>query len=146
MLLWLADLVLLLHVTFVAFVLLGLLLVILGRGVGWRWIYNPWFRYIHLGAIGFVIVQTWLGLLCPLTVLEMTLREKAGSETYAGSFMGYWLQRLLYYDAPWQVFALAYSLFGLLVCLSLWWIRPGPLTRRSRNATMKKPPKKGDEP
>ena len=118
----LADAVLALHVLVVLFVVLGLLLVLLGRR-RWAWVRNPWFRLAHLVAIGVVVVQAWLGRLCPLTTLEMSLRAQAGDATYAGSFIAHWLQTLLYYEAPIWVFALIYSIFGLLV-LAGWWLVP----------------------
>jgi hypothetical protein len=70
-----------------------------------------------------VVAQAWLGVICPLTTLEMWLREKAGEATYAGSFVEHWLQDLLYYEAPPWVFVAAYSAFGLLV-LATWWYFP----------------------
>lgn len=111
----LADIVLTLHVAVVVFVVGGLVLVIAGNLLGWRWVNTVWFRVAHLGAIGFVVAETWLGLLCPLTTLEWWLRAQAGIAVEGKSFIAYWLQRLLYYDAPWWVFAVGYSLFGLLV-------------------------------
>ena len=95
-----ADAVLLLHVLFVAFVVVGLLLILAGRLLSWSWVRNWWFRVIHLGAIGVVVLQAWLGVICPLTRLEMYLRDKAGDTTYAGSFVSYWLEAILYYRAP----------------------------------------------
>lgn len=86
-----------------------------------------WFRLAHLATILVVVAEAWLGLVCPLTTLEMWLREQAGSRVYAGSFIQYWLQRLLYYEAPDWVFILIYSLFALLV-LAVWWRYP-PLRR-----------------
>ncbi len=119
-----ADGILVLHVTFVVFVILGLVLVLVGGLRGWRWVRNPWFRGLHLAAIGFVVLQAWLGRVCPLTHWEMALREQAGEATYRGAFMAHWLQQLLYYQAPPWVFALLYSLFGLLVLASWYWVPP----------------------
>ncbi|MDM7482975.1 MAG: DUF2784 domain-containing protein [Halomonas sp.] len=124
LLLLLADAVLLLHVLFVAFVVLGLLAIYLGGLLGWHWVRHRWFRLVHLGAIGYVVVQAWLGAVCPLTTLEMALRAEAGSATYAGSFIQHWLQRLLYYTAPEWVFVAVYTLFGSLVLASWWVVRP----------------------
>lgn len=124
LLLLLADAVLLLHVLFVAFVVLGLLAIYLGGILGWRWVRHRRFRLVHLGAIGYVVVQAWLGAVCPLTTLEMALRAEAGSATYAGSFIQHWLQRLLYYTAPEWVFVAVYTLFGSLVLASWWVVRP----------------------
>jgi len=119
-----ADAVLLLHVLFVAFVVAGLLLVLAGRLASWDWVRNWWFRVIHLGAIGVVVLQAWLGVICPLTRLEMYLRDKAGDTTYAGSFVSHWLESILYYRAPAWVFAVAYTLFAIVVVMSWVWVRP----------------------
>lgn len=120
----LADAVLTLHFAVVAFVLGGALVVVPGSWLGWRWVRAPLFRWAHLGAIGFVVVQTWLGVHCPLTVLEIWLRRQARiAGDYERSFIEHWVQRLLYYDAPPWVFGLVYTLFGLVV-LWLWWRFP----------------------
>lgn len=111
------------HVAFVVSVVGGLLLIIVGNIRGWAWVNNIYFRVGHLLAIAFVVAESWLGILCPLTHLETWLRRQAGDTAYSGSFIQYWLQRLLYFDAsPW-VFTLAYTLFGLLV-LAAWLIWP----------------------
>ncbi len=127
MLIALADLVLLLHVLVVLFIVVSLFLIVLGGMRGWRWVRNPWFRLGHLLAIGVVAAQAWLGMVCPLTTLEMTLRLAAGERTYAGSFIAHWVGRLLYYQAPLWVFALVYTAFGAAVAGAWWLVRPGVL-------------------
>jgi hypothetical protein len=129
----LADAVLALHVAIVVFVIAGLVLVIVGNVSKWQWVNWVWFRLAHLGAIAIVAAQSWFGLICPLTTLEMWLREKAGEETYSGSFIEHWLQRLLYYDAPPWVFIAAYTAFGLVV-LSTWWFFPPKRKLRSSSS------------
>ena len=128
----LADAVLVLHVAFVAFVVVGLAFIVIGGLRRWGWIRNPWFRLAHLGAIGVVAAQAWLGVVCPLTTLEMALRRRAGEATYAGSFIAHWLEELLYYEAPAWVFAVAYSAFALLVVGTWWRFPPRPLRRVRR--------------
>src|SRR6267142_5094643 len=122
----LADLVLITHVSFVVFVVVGLLAILCGGLAGWQWIRNPWFRAVHLAGIGLVVVQAWLGVICPLTTLEMSLREKAGDATYGGTFIAHWLQKQLYYEAPSWVFIVCYTLFGLAVVASWLKFRPRP--------------------
>ena len=56
----LADLILLLHSSFVVFVIVGLVCVLIGGVRGWRWVRNPWFRWAHLLAIGIVVAQVGL--------------------------------------------------------------------------------------
>jgi hypothetical protein len=70
-----ADLLLFAHALFVVFVVSGLLMIIAGRLLSWSWVRNPWFRLAHLIAIGVVVLQSWLGQVCPLTIWEMALRE-----------------------------------------------------------------------
>lgn len=125
---WLADAVLVIHVAVVLFVVLGLALIVAGGLQRWSWIRNRWFRFSHLAAIGVVTLQAWLGVLCPLTTLEVWLRGRAGAGEYSGSFVGHWLQQLLYYDAPAWVFVLAYTVFAGVVVL-VWWCFP-PARRR----------------
>jgi hypothetical protein len=119
-----ADAVLLLHVLFVVFVVAGLVLILAGRLMSWAWVRNWWFRVIHLAAIGVVVLQSWLGVICPLTRLEMALRGRAGDTTYAGSFVSHWLETILYYRAPAWAFAVVYTAFGALVMLSWLWVPP----------------------
>lgn len=139
---WLADAVLVLHFALVAFVMGGLLLVVIGnlRRWRWRWVNALWFRLAHLAAIGVVVAESWLDVTCPLTTLEMWLRAKADATTYAGSFIEHWVQRALYHEAPSWVFVLGYSLFGLLV-VATWVVFP-PIFRhvRSRETLHPGPP------
>ncbi len=128
---WLADLVLSLHFAIVVFVVGGLVLVVAGNLLGWRWVNAWWFRLAHLGAIAVVVAQAWLGVTCPFTSLEMWLRAQAGASTYSGGFIEHWVARLLYYEGPPWAFALAYSLFALLV-VATWWRFPPERKHRAR--------------
>lgn len=125
---FLADGVLVAHVAVVAFVVGGLTLIIAGNLLGWRWVNRIGCRLAHLAAIVVVVVQSWLRIACPLTTLESWLRAKSGVAAYSGGFIEHWLQRLLFYEAPWWVFAAAYSAFGLLVALVWWRYPPRPRT------------------
>lgn len=119
-----ADGILIAHALFVAFVLFGLLLVLLGGIRRWKWVKNFWFRIAHLTAIAIVVLQSWLGMICPLTTWEMQLRSRAGETTYTDTFVSHWLQQLLFYEAPAWVFVVAYSLFGGLVVASWFFVPP----------------------
>jgi len=119
-----ADAMLVIHVSFVFFVVIGLVLIFIGKLLTWAWVRNFRFRITHLTAIAIVVLQSWLGLVCPLTLWEMNLRENAGDVVYAGSFIAHWLEQLLYYRAPEWVFLVSYTLFGLLVIASWYWVRP----------------------
>lgn len=120
---FLADAVLVFHAGVVFFVVGGLVAIVAGNWLHWRWVNRWWFRLAHLATIAFVVVQAWLGEFCPLTTLESRLRIKAGESAYERSFIEHWLQRLIFYEAPVWVFTLAYTAFAILVLLA-WWRFP----------------------
>ncbi|SFR76066.1 Protein of Unknown function [Marinobacter daqiaonensis] len=120
----LADAVLTVHLGVVIFVVFGLGVILVGNLRHWRWVNHLWFRLLHLAAIGVVVAQAWLGVICPLTTLEMWLRGRAGKAGYEGGFIQHWMQELLYYEAPPWVFIVLYTGFGLLVLASWWWFPP----------------------
>ena len=124
-----ADMLLFVHLIFVAFVVLGLVLIFLGKPLRWSWVKNPWFRIAHLLAIGIVVVQSWLGAICPLTTWEMALRERAGDAVYSGSFIVQLLEAILYYQAPTWIFTVCYTVFGAIVIASWIWVRPHGFTK-----------------
>lgn len=127
----LANTVLVVHIAVVLFVVGGFIAIVVGNLTGRTRVNARWFRLLHLGAIAFIVVQTWLGQLCPLTTLESALRERAGEAGYQGSFIEAWLHRILFYDLPPWVFTLVYTVFGLAVVAS-WWVFP-PTARQRRD-------------
>jgi hypothetical protein len=116
-----ADTILVIHFAFVVFVVFGLVLILVGLLARWSWIHNRKFRIAHLVAVGFVVLQTWLGQLCPLTIWENELRRRAGQSDYSETFVEHWLHEILFYQAqPW-VFTMIYTCFGALVAL-VWFL------------------------
>lgn len=129
-----ADLVVIVHFSYVLFVILGLLLTVIGGPLKWDWVRNVWFRGIHLGMILIVVLEAWAGITCPLTTLEQSLRAAAGQESYQGDFIATWVHDALFFDAePW-IFTVVYSLFGGLVLITLCCIPP-----RRRRRSIKTP-------
>ncbi len=124
-----ADLILFAHALFVAFVVLGLVVILLGKYRRWGWVRNGWFRIIHLLAIGIVVTESWLGLICPLTEWESRSRVAAGGSAYPSSFIQHWLHEILFYDFASWIFTAAYTAFGILVLIA-WLLVPPRLTRR----------------
>jgi len=113
-----ADLILVLHVGYVAFVLLGFVAILLGLLFRQSWARGFWLRMIHLAMILVVVAETVLGVTCPLTTWENSLRRLAGGETYDGDFIAEWLHDLLFLDGPPWMFTLAYLGFGAAVLLT----------------------------
>jgi hypothetical protein len=99
----LADLVLIVHLTFIGFVALGGLL-----ALRWRWV--PW---LHLPAVGWAALLEFFGLTCPLTPLENWLRRLGGAPRYAGGFVDRYLLPVVYPAALTRELQVA---LGVLVC------------------------------
>jgi hypothetical protein len=118
-----ADIILVLHALFIAFVILSFILTVIGIFRRWQWTRNFWFRAANLLAIGLVAVNAWLGEICPLTSWENEMRETTGEGVYPGTFVGYYLQKVIYYDFPIWVFAIVYTVFSALVLIT-WVIWP----------------------
>ena len=115
---YLADAVVTLHVAYVAFVVVGQLVILTGAVCRWRWVRNLWFRLFHLLAIGVVVFEAAMNYRCPLTTLEQSLLAAGGLPTDERTFVGRMLNNLLFYDAPQEAFAPAYFAFGAIVLLS----------------------------
>jgi hypothetical protein len=116
----LADTLVVVHFGIVVFIIGGLVLTWAGAPLGWRWVRNPAFRYLHLAAIGFVAAEALLGIACPLTLWEDLLRGGARPD----SFVARWVHRLLFYRAPEWVFTAAYVLWTLATLATLRLVPP----------------------
>ena len=81
-----ADAVLLIHLLFILFALLGAAL-----ALRWRWM-----PYIHLPAAAWGFFVEVTGRICPLTYLENYFRIQAGQSGYAESFIEHYLLAVIY--------------------------------------------------
>jgi len=115
-----ADLLVVVHFAIVLFIVGGLVAVWAGAPLGWRWVRNPAFRYLHLAAIAFVAAEALFGIACPLTVWEDLLRGGARPD----SFIGRWVRRLMFYEAPEWVFTIAYVAWALATLATLRLVPP----------------------
>lgn len=82
----LADLTMIVHFAFIAFLPVGALL-------AWRW---PRLIWLHVPAVGWGIAIITLGFSCPLTPLEQYFRRLAGVRGYEGGFVDRYLEDVIY--------------------------------------------------
>lgn len=115
-----ADALLVAHFLIAAFVTGGLALIWLGAAANWRWVRNPWFRYLHLAAIGIIALEGIAGVACPLTIWEDLLRGGLRPQ----SFVARWVARWLYYDAPERLFTALYLAWAAATLVTLRLVPP----------------------
>jgi Protein of Unknown function (DUF2784) len=111
----LADVVVVVHLAFIAFVAIGGLL-------AWRW---PKVLWVHVPAVVWALGIVTIGYSCPLTTLEDDLRSRAGEHVYPGGFVAHYLDDVLY---PERFKALARLLVAVLVIVG--WVGCGVFWRR----------------
>jgi uncharacterized protein DUF2784 len=103
----LADLLVLVHLGFVLFVVLGGLLVLRRPRLAW----------LHLPAAAWGAFIEAVGWICPLTPLENALRQHAGEVGYAGGFIEHYIIAVLY--PPGLTRNLQFVLTGIVVVINL---------------------------
>src|SRR4051812_24116600 len=115
---YLADLIVAVHLAYVAYVVVGQLAIIVAAPMRWEWARNPWFRFTHLLAIGIVAYEAVYNIPCPLTVWEQQLRALGGQEFAGGeTFVGRLLHTLLFIPGMPPVFFTTLYLAMLVVVL-----------------------------
>ena len=120
----LADLIIAIHVAYVGYVLVGQAVILVGAALHWSWIRNLWFRGTHLAAILIVAFEAIWGITCPLTTWENQLRAGAGQEVSQGTFIGRFLDSVLFYDVDPKILNWAYIGFAVLVLGTLILVPP----------------------
>jgi hypothetical protein len=113
-----ADLVMLVHFTFVVFAILGGLAVLIWPRLAW----------FHLPVLIYGIAIELVGWVCPLTPLEWEFRSRAGQAGIEGGFMEHYLGPILY-PANWEDLHLWLGILLLLFNVAVYagvWLRHGP--------------------
>ena len=106
----LADAVLILHLCFILFVVLGGVLVL-------RW---PWLAWLHLPAAVWGALVEIAGWICPLTPLEVALRQAAGDAAYDTTFVERYLVPLVYPSALTREMQMALGVFVVAVNVAVY--------------------------
>ncbi len=116
----LADLVLVVHLAFVLFVVLGGLLVL-------KW---PRLAWLHVPAAVWGVLIEYKGWICPLTPLENSFRARGGGAGYSGGFIEHYIQPLLYPAGLTRGTQIVLGSLALLVNLTAYGV---VIARRSRS-------------
>ena len=114
-----ADVVVVIHLLFIAFVAGGAFL-------AWGW---PSIIWGHVPAVTYGALIEFAGFTCPLTLLENDLRRRAGAAGYSGGFIGHYLIKLIYPPGLTHGMQIGLGILVLLVAMLGYW---GLLRRHGR--------------
>ncbi len=121
---FLADTVLVLHGSFIVWVVCG----------GFAVIAWPWSAWLHLPAVAWAVWISWSGGYCPLTPLEQSLRRAAGQAGYEGGFIEYYLTAAIYPQGLTPRLQMLFGAAVLAVNLVLYAVALARAARRRRMA------------
>ena len=118
-----ANLVVVAHVAFILFAVLGGFLVIKWKRCAW----------IHVPAFLCASLIAFAGWICPLTPLENWLRERGGESGYSTGFIEHYIIPVLYPVALTRPLQIVLGLFVLSINLALYWrvLRRNPAVERT---------------
>jgi hypothetical protein len=105
-----ADLIVIIHFSFILFVLFGGLLLLRWRKLIW----------LHLPAVAWGIWIEFSGQICPLTPLEVWLRQRAGEQGYQHSFTEEYLLPLIYPEALTRELQMVLGIVVILLNLGVY--------------------------
>jgi len=109
-----ADAVVVLHLLWIVFLILGAL-------PGRHW---PWVRWTHLASLALSVVLQVFGWICPLTHLEVWLRRLGSAQPYEGTFIRHYVDQLVYAEIPRGALLIGTL---IVVVISVWiYRRPRP--------------------
>ena len=109
-----ADIILVIHFLIVFFIISLFALVPYGYYKKWTWVSIKKIRYTHLFLITFVAIESIVGIICPLTILENNLRGTITNQTLVSKY----LSKLIFFDFPGSFFLSLY-LIGFLFAVYL---------------------------
>ncbi len=109
-----ADIVIVIHFLWIAFVILGFPVFL--------WLNNTRWRLIHLAAVIWMVLMQVNRAICPLTYLEAWLKsEGRGAEVYSGKFIIETIERLIYVDSvTLEKIMIATGAYLCIIVLSFW--------------------------
>lgn len=115
-----ADIVLVLHMVFILFAVLGGVLVLK----------RLWLAWLHLPAVAWAAMIEFAGWYCPLTPLENSLRAAGGEQGYSGGFIEHYLAPLIYPEGLTRELQIGLGLVVVLINLAVYAV----VLRRIRKA------------
>ncbi len=120
----LADLVLIVHLAFIVFVVLGGILVLRRPRLAW----------LHIPAVVWGAYIEFLDDPCPLTPLEKYLRRLGGEAGYAGGFIEHYVTAIIYPEGLTRGIQITFGVLVIVINILAYW-----RVMRARTAIRKVP-------
>jgi hypothetical protein len=112
----LADLILYFHFLYVLGVLVPIPLIVIGSWYDWKWVRLLWLRRVHACMMLLVVLEAFIGMICPLTEWETAIRAKGpGGNIYPKGFIAALVAKLLFSDFELWVYTLLYIVTALII-------------------------------
>jgi hypothetical protein len=118
----LANIVIIVHISYFVFVLGGIIAILIGPRRNWKWTRNIWFRLLHIAAVYVVVLEDIFHFECPLNTMEWKLRpaaEAGAAATATPSGITGSLDFLLRHTIPGPVLHLFYWSAAVFLLASL---------------------------
>lgn len=106
----LADLTILLHLSFILFVLFGGILVL----------YRRWIFWLHIPSLIWGVAIEIFGWVCPLTPLENSFFHLSGESGYSGGFIEHYIVPLVYPSTLTREMQWGFALVAILLNLMVY--------------------------
>lgn len=116
-----ANLVTIVHLAYFVFVVGGFIAIVARRS---SWVFNPWFRILHLLSVFVVLAEDLIGFNCPLNILESSLRSPETGVAEASSGFGYVLDQLLHHTISERMLDVMYWTLGAASVLLIFFVPP----------------------
>jgi hypothetical protein len=118
----LAAAILAVHLSIIAFNVIGLVVIPLGGVLGWRIVRVAWLRLLHLALLAIVVGQALAGRACILTIWQNDLTGQTGAPP---PMIMRFINGLIYWDLPLWVFTIIYAVaflyvVALIVLVPFW--------------------------
>ena len=109
-----SEIILFIHFLIFLFITLSFILIPVGYFQKWKWVKNKYYRSMHLILMGIISIETILGFMCPLTILENYLRDDIKVDNKFTEIV----HQILYWNLPNYQFIILYILsFSYLIFL-----------------------------
>jgi hypothetical protein len=114
----LADVAIVIHFLYALTIIVGLVIVYVGKFLKWRFVKNATYKIIHLTMIMIVAFESIFHIECPLTYIEYKLLSFAKMHHQNTPFIAGLINKILFWNFPNEFFDILYIALALVILMS----------------------------